>query len=40
MKQLTNEVYRTKRKLKLLEEEGIETSFGFKINLNKTLTQI
>lgn len=23
MKQLTNEVYRTKRKLKLLEEEGI-----------------
>ena len=36
MKQVTNEVYRTKRKLKLLEEDGIgQLLFDFNKCINK-----
>jgi len=36
MKQITNEVYRTKRKLKLLEEDGIgQLLFDFNKYMNK-----
>ncbi len=36
MKQVTNEVYRTKRKLKLLEEDGIgQLLFDFNKYMNK-----